>query len=39
MKDLKESIYHCAVISAPAATFIVIGKLLIKNEPLISQKV
>ena len=37
MKDIKESIYHGAVISALAVGYTVLGKTLIKNEPSISQ--
>ena len=39
MKDLKESIYHGAVISAVAIGFTVIGKSLIKMSPPIFPKV
>ena len=33
MKDLKESVYHCAVVSALAVGYTVLGKPLIKMSP------
>ena len=36
-KDLKESVYHGAVVSALAVGYTMLGKTLIKNEPSISQ--
>ena len=39
MKDLKESIYHGAVISALAVGFTIVGKSLIKMSPSICRKV
>ena len=33
MKDIKESIYHGAVISAPAVGYTMLGKTLIKLSP------
>ena len=36
-KDLKESVYHGAVVSALAVDYTMLGKTLIKNEPSISQ--
>ena len=38
-KDLKESVYHGAVVSAIAVGFTMLGKIINKNEPFISQKV
>ena len=32
-KDLKESVYHSAVISAPAVGYTMLGKTLIKMSP------
>ena len=32
-KDLKESVYHGAVISAPAVGYTMLGKTLIKMSP------
>ena len=32
-KDLKESIYHCAVVSILAVGYTVLGKTLIKMSP------
>ena len=32
-KDLKESVYHCVVVSAPAVGYTVLGKTLIKMSP------
>ena len=32
-KDLKARIYHCAVVSALAVGFTMLGKLLIKMSP------
>ena len=32
-KDLKESVYHSAVVSAPAVGYTMIGKTLIKMSP------
>ena len=36
-KDLKESVYHGAVVSTLAVGYTMLGKTLIKNEPSISQ--
>ena len=36
-KDIKESVYHGAVISVLAVGYTVLGKTLNKNEPSISQ--
>ena len=33
MKDLKESVYHCAVISILAVDYTMLGKTLIKMSP------
>ena len=33
MKDIKESVYHGAVVSAPAAGYTMLGKALIKMSP------
>ena len=33
MKDLKESVYHGALVSALAACFTMLGRLLIKMTP------
>ena len=33
MKDLKESVYHCAVISILAAGYTMLGKTLLKLSP------
>ena len=38
-KDLKEGIYHGAVVSALAVGFTMLRKSLINNEPPISRKV
>ena len=32
-KDLKESVYHCAVVSALAVGYTMLGKTLIKMSP------
>ena len=32
-KDLKESVYHGAVVSAPAVGYTMLGKILIKMSP------
>ena len=32
-KDLKESVYHCAVVSALAVGYTMLGKTLIKMTP------
>ena len=32
-KDLKESVYHCAVVSALAVDYTMLGKTLIKMTP------
>ena len=32
-KDLKESVYHGAVVSALAVGYTMLGKTLVKNEP------
>ena len=37
MKDLKESVYHGAVVSALAVGYTMRGKTLIKMSPSISQ--
>ena len=37
MKDLKKSIYHDAVVSAPAVGFTILGKSLIKMSPYLSE--
>ena len=39
MKDLKESVYHGAVISALALGYTMLVKTLIKDESSISRKV
>ena len=36
-KDLKESVYHGAVVSALAVGYTMLGKNVDKNEPSISQ--
>ena len=33
MKDLKESVYHGAVVSVPAVGYTMLGKTLIKMSP------
>ena len=38
-KDLKESVYHSAVVSALAVGYTMLGKTLIKMSPPISWKV
>ena len=37
MKDIKESVYHGAVVSALAISYTMLGKNVDKNEPSISQ--
>ena len=32
-KDIKERVYHCAVVSAPAVGYTMLGKTLIKMSP------
>ena len=39
MKDLKESVYHGAVVSALAVGYTMLGKTLVKMSPPISRKV
>ena len=36
-KDIKESVYHGAVVSALAVGYTMLGKNVDKNEPTISQ--
>ena len=38
-KDLKESVYHGAVVSALAVGYTMLGKNINKDEPFISRKV
>ena len=38
MKDLKESVYHGAVVSALAIGYTIVGKTLIKMSPLSLNK-
>ena len=38
LKDLKESVYHGAVVSALAAGYTMLGKTLIKMSPLSLSK-
>ena len=38
-KDLKESVYHGAVVSALAVGYRILGKYIDKDEPSISRKV
>ena len=37
MKDLKESVYHGAVVSALAIGYTMLGKNINKDEPSVSQ--
>ena len=34
MKDIKESVYHSAVVSAPAVGYTMLGKTLVKMSHL-----
>ena len=36
-KDLKESVYHGAVVSALAAGYTILGKTLVKMSPHLSE--
>ena len=37
MKDIKESVYHGAIVSALAVGYTMLGKNVNKDEPSISQ--
>ena len=39
MKDMKESVYHSAMVSTLAVGYTMLGKTLVKMSPPISQKV